>query len=176
MADIPVTLFAKIYGRAATAPDRERLVRIKAGLGLSEQDELWPVLMVLDHYSATTAAARGEILKTLDTMPGRLDASMRAMEKTAGRRAEAAIAQAVAAGVETLSRVVVARTLKTAEAISARQKIIAGIIGGLLALVSAVAGGAGTYLYMTSEVGICAEPPGIAMDGRWVCYVADKYP
>ena len=72
MAEIPETLFAQIYGRATTAADRERLVRVKAGLGLAEQDELWPVLMVLDHYSATTTAARGEILKALANMPGTL--------------------------------------------------------------------------------------------------------
>lgn len=176
MADIPVTLFDQIYGRAATAADRDRLVRVKAGLGLSEQDELWPVLMVLDHYSATTTAARADILKAMAAMPGNLDNSMRAMEKSAGRRAEAAVAQAVTDGVEKLSRLVVERTLKAAEDISARQKIIARIMGGLLALAFAAAGGVGTHVYLASRVGICAEPPGVAKDGRWVCYVADRFP
>lgn len=176
MADLPATLFQQLYGRAATSADRDRLIRIKAGLGLSAQDELWPVLMVLDHYSATTTTARADILKALSTLPGTLNSSMRDMEKAAGRRAEAAVARAVTTGVETLSRVVVERTLKTAEDISARQKIIAGIMGGLLALVSAAAGGTGAYLYLAYRVGICAEPPGIATDGRWVCYVADRYP
>jgi hypothetical protein len=176
MTDLPATLFEQVYGRAATAADRERLVRVKAGLGLSEQDELWPVLMVLDHYSATTTAARADILTALATLPGNLNASMRDMEKAAGRRAEAAVAQAVAAGVENLSRIVVERTLTTAENMSARQKIVAGIVGGLIAMLFMVFGGAGTYLYMSSEVGICAEPPGIAKNGRWVCYVADRFP
>jgi hypothetical protein len=176
MADLPATLFEQVYGRAATAADRERLVRVKAGLGLSAHDELWPVLMVLDYYSATTTAARADILKALATLPGTMDASMREMEKAAGRRAAAAVAQAVTAAVERLSRIVAERALKTAENISAREKITSGIVGALLALVFAVAGGAGTYLYIASAVGICDEPPGVAQDGRWVCYVADKYP
>lgn len=176
MADIPATLFQQLYGRAATTADRDRLIRIKAGLGLSAQDELWPVLMVLDHYSSTTTAARADTLKALASLPVTLDASLRDLEKKAGRRAEAALAQTVTAAVETLSRVVVERTLKTAEDISARQKIVAGIVGALLALVSAVAGGTGTYLYLAHRVGICAEPPGIANSGRSVCYVADRYP
>ena len=176
MADLPATLFQQLYGRTATSADRDRLIRIKAGLGLSAQDELWPVLMVLDHYSATTTAARADILKALATLPGTLDASMRDMEKAAGRRAEAAVAEAVMAGVESLTRVVVERTLKTAEAIGTRQKIVAGVTGGLLALVFAVAGGVGTHIYLASRVGICAEPPGVAKDGRWVCYVADRFP
>ncbi len=176
MTDFPATLFRQVYGRTATEVDRDRLVKIKAGLGLSEQDELWPLLMVLDHYSATTTAARADILKALASLPATLDASLRGMENTAGRRAEAALAQAVTTGVETLSRVVVERTLRTAEDISARQKIIAVIMGGLLALVFAAAGGVGTHIYLASRVGICAEPPGVTKDGRWVCYVADKYP
>jgi hypothetical protein len=176
MAELPETLFQQLYGRAMTAADRERLVRIKAGLGLSEQDELWPVLMVLDHYSATTTAAQGEILKALTNMPDTFDASMRAMEASAGRRAEAAVAQAVTDGAEKLSRLVVARTLRATEDITARQKIVAGLVGGLLALGFIALGGSGAYFYLESHVGICAEPPGVATNGRSVCYVAERYP
>jgi hypothetical protein len=39
MAEIPETLFRQVYGRVATEADLDRLVRVKAGLGLSEQDE-----------------------------------------------------------------------------------------------------------------------------------------
>ena len=176
MAEIPETLFQQLYGRAMTAADRERLVRIKAGLGLSEQDELWPVLMVLDHYSATTTAARGEILKALANMPSTFDASMQAMEASAGRRAEAAVAQSVTDGVEKLSRLVVERTLKTAEDITARQKISAGLAGALLALGFMAVGGSGTYLYLAGHVGICAEPPGTSSTGRSACYVEERKP
>lgn len=176
MAEIPETLFAQIYGRATTAAGRERLVRVKAGLGLAEQDELWPVLMVLDHYSATTTAARADILKALANMPGTFEASMRATEASAGRRAEAAVAKAVTDGAEKLSRLVVARTLRATEDITARQKIVAGLVGGLLALGFIALGGSGAYFYMESHVGICAEPPGLATNGRSVCYVAERYP
>lgn len=175
MADIPENMFQQLYGRSMTAADRDRLVRVKAGLGLSEQDELWPVLMVLDYYSATTTAARADILKALANMPGTFDASMRAMEASAGRRAEAAVAQAVTDGAEKLSRLVVARTLRAAEEITARQKIVAGLIGAFLALGFIALGGSGTYFYLESRVGICAEPPGLASNGRSVCYVAERY-
>lgn len=175
MVDIPVTLFDQIYGRAATAADRERLVRVKAGLGLSDQDELWPVLMALDHYSTATTAARVDILKALANMPGTFDSSMRAMEASAGRRAEAAITQAVTDGAEKLSRLVVARTLRAAEDITARQKIVAGLVGAFLALGFIALGGSGAYFYLESRVGICAEPPGLARNGRPACYVAERY-
>lgn len=175
MTEFSETLFQQVYGRAATTADRDRLVRVKAGLGLSEQDELWPVLMVLDYYSATTTAARADILKALANMPGTFDASMRAMEASAGRRAEAAVAQAVTDGAEKLSRLVVARTLRAAEDITARQKIVAGLVGAFLALGFIALGGSGAYFYLESRVGICAEPPGLARNGRPACYVAERY-
>ncbi|ESW59709.1 MAG: hypothetical protein Q27BPR15_15945 [Rhodobacter sp. CACIA14H1] len=176
MADVPAILFEQVYGRAATTADRDRLVRVKAGLGLSDQDELWPVLMALDHYSATTTAARADILNALADMPGTFDASMRAMEASAGRRAEAALAQAVTDGAEKLSRLVVARTLRAAEEITARQKIVAGLVGALLGLGFIALGGSGTYFYLERRVGICAEPPGLARNGRSACYVAERVP
>lgn len=176
MADVPAILFEQVYGRAATTADRDRLVRVKAGLGLSDQDELWPVLMALDHYSATTTAARADILKALADMPGTFDASMRAMEASAGRRAETALAQAVTDGAEKLSRLVVARTLRAAEEITVRQKIVAGLVGALLGLGFIALGGSGTYFYLENRVGICAEPPGLTRNGRSACYVTERVP
>lgn len=171
MTDVLSNLFQQIYGRAMTSADRDRLIRVKAGLGLSEHDELWPVIMVLDHYSATTAAARVEILKALATLPETLNASLALLEQAAGRKADAAIARAVETGIDKLSRIVVTRSQTTADNVSGRQKITAAIIGGLLALVFMVVGGAGAYFYVDSQIGICVDPAGMTAEGRMACFV-----
>lgn len=171
MTDVLSNLFQQIYGRAMTTADRDRLIRVKAGLGLSEHDELWPVLMVLDHYSATTAAARVEIIKALATLPVTLNASLTLLEQAAVQKADAAIARAVETGIDKLSRIVVARTQTIADNVSAREKIIAAITGGLLALVFIGFGGACAYFYLNSQVGICVVPAGMTAEGRMACFV-----
>jgi len=171
MADIPASRFQELYGRAMTTADRNRLIRVKAALRLSENDELWPILMTLDHYSATTAAARVEILKALATLPETLNASLALLEQAAGRKADAAIARAVETGIDKLSRVVVTRSQTTADNVSGRQKITAAIIGGLLALVFMGVGGAGAYFYVDSQIGICVDPARMTPGGRLACYV-----
>jgi len=175
MADTLPTLFQQLYGRAMTRADRDRLIRVKARLRLSERDELWPVIMTLDHYSATTTAARVEILDALEALPKPLNASLAPFERAAGQMADASIARAVEQGIDKLSRIVVTRTQTTADNVSGRQKISAAIIGGLLALVfmglGMGGGGMGAYFYLHSQVGICAEYPQMRHAGREICYV-----
>jgi hypothetical protein len=171
MPDVPKTLFQQIYGRAMTQADRDRLLRVKGGLGLSERDELWPILMALDEYSATTSAARAEIVQLLTSLPITMQATLSEVEKSAGRRAETAVARVVEQAVENLSRTVVNRTQATAEHISARQKIIAALAGAVLALIFALAGGAGTYLFLDQQIGLCTEGPFNVFGGRTGCYV-----
>lgn len=170
MADTLPTLFQQLYGRAMTRGDRDRLIRVKAGLGLSERDELWPLIMTLDHYSAATTAARVEILEALTTLPQTLNASLAPLERAAGRRAEAAVASAVEQGIDKLSRGMVARSQTAADNVSERQ-IRAAIIGGLLALVFMGLGGAGAYFYVDSQIGICVGPTGMTDEGRFACFV-----
>lgn len=171
MSDIPASRFQELYERAMTTADRNRLIRVKAALRLSENDELWPIIMTLDHYSATTAAARVEILKALATLPETLNASLALLEQAAGRKADAAIARAVETGIDKLFRVVVTRSQTTADNVSGRQKITAAIIGGLLALVFMGVGGAGAYFYVDSQIGICVDPAGMTPVGRLACFV-----
>ena len=58
MTGFPEDLFTQIYRRAPTEDDRARLMAVKAALGLSSRDELWPVLMVLDHYDRAIRSGR----------------------------------------------------------------------------------------------------------------------
>ena len=63
MTKLPVDLFIQVYRRAPTEQDRARLMAVKAGLGLSPRDELWPVILVLDHYDRAIRAGRAATLK-----------------------------------------------------------------------------------------------------------------
>ena len=63
MTAFPEDLFTQIYRRALTAEDRTRLLAIKAGLGLSPRDEMWPVILVLDHYDTSIRAGRSATVK-----------------------------------------------------------------------------------------------------------------
>ena len=168
---LPQALFRQIYRRSADDADRERLLGVKAALGLSDHDELWPVLMALDHYSATTRAARRDILAALKAVPENVQHIIAQAEKAAHRGAEIAVAASIERGADRIARIVVSHSARTIETISTRQKIIAASIAGLLALVFVGIGAALAWLYLHGQVGVCGEAPVRLEGGHVVCFV-----
>lgn len=60
------SLFQAIYNRAPDDNDRRRLLAAQKAMGLSDNDEMWPVIITLDHYSCQIMANGNRNVKTLD--------------------------------------------------------------------------------------------------------------
>lgn len=171
MADgIPDTLFEQIYSRAPTGADRARLLRVKAALGLSDRDELWPVILTLDHYTAANQQARQETIKALRALPEQVKATIAEAETAAAGKADQAVARAVEKGADQLTQIVVKRSETTTDRISKRQFITAATIGGLIALICLGAGAAGGYL-AASRGGVCTDKFFATSAGRIGCFI-----
>jgi hypothetical protein len=46
------SVFAKLTGRTASQPERERLYRLRDALGLHDNDAFWSIVMALEHYDS----------------------------------------------------------------------------------------------------------------------------
>lgn len=151
MTALPEDLFTQIYRRAPTEQDRSRLMGVKAALGLSPRDELWPMIMVLDHYSRTISAGR---TATLNDVQRVLD-ELRAVPDRAGPIASAAANKAIARIIEEASDKIahasVQKSITTADRISRRQLIVAAIAGALLTAGLAAAAAWGMYLVLEAR-------------------------
>jgi len=171
MPDIfPETLFKQLYNRASTEADQFRLLRAKAALGLSEDDELWPVMMTLDHYAATTSAARSRILKALDDLPAKVEAAVKTSEAAATHNANLAVSRALERGVEQLSAIVGKRSQAATDRIRKRQMLTAAAIGGCMALAFVSLGATSMYHFIDSVFGICTGDSFELSDGRSGCF------
>ena len=170
MTDLPEDLFALIYRRAPTEQDRARLLAVKAGLGLSPRDEMWPVLMVLDYYERAIRSSRIETLRDVERVLDELKAIPERAGPIASAEAQKAIARIIKDASEEIARTAAQRSITTADRISRRQFIVAAIMGALIAVCFAGAAAWGTYVVLDAR-GICAEPPGRARDGSIVCFV-----
>ncbi len=168
--DIPEFIFEQMYRRAPTEADRSRLLGVKTGLGLSARDELWPFILTLDYYSASTAAARCEILQIVKAIPDEARAAAKSIEEAAGKKVEDAVALAVEKGADKISRVMVERTGATADKVPATQRIWAYLAGAGLALAFICLGAGLAWLYIEAKIGVCREPPVRNQDGSVVCY------
>ncbi|WP_281969126.1 hypothetical protein [Roseovarius nanhaiticus] len=173
--DFPEALFEQIYRRAPSDADRARVLGIKSGLGLSARDELWPIILVLDHYSATTAVARREILKAVGAIKKEATAAARDIGDAAGKKAEGAVALAVEKGSDKICQVVTERVRATADDVAATHKRRERIAGAGLALVFIGLGAALAWVYIEAQVGICREPPVRNPDGSVVCYARSVF-
>lgn len=170
MTALPEDLFTQIYRRAPTEQDRTRLTGIKAGLGLSVRDELWPVILVLDHYDrairsgrATTLKDVQRVLEALDTVPDRAG-------PIAAAEAQKAIAQLIEEASDKIAQASVQKSITTADRISRRQLISAAVVGALSAVCLAAAAASGTYVVLDAR-GLCTEPPGLTRGGSVACIV-----
>ena len=175
MTDLPDDLFAQIYGRAPTEEDRTRLMGIKAGLGLSPRDELWPVILVLDHYDRAIRSGRAATVKEAKDVLAELKTVPERAGPIANAEAQKAIARLIEEASNKIARASVQKSITTADRISRRQLIVAALLGALSAACLAVAGAVGMYLVLEAR-GLCAEPPGPTRKGSVACIVERAAP
>lgn len=172
MADgFPQSLFEQVYRRVPTDSDRTRLLVVRSALGLSDRDELWPVIMTLDHYTLENHRARHEILKALQSLPEQVQATISGVEASASAKADQAIARSVEKGAERLTRIVAERSRTTEDRISKRQLTVAATVGAVVALLCLGIGASGGYLVTEAQLTACTSETFITSDGRTGCYV-----
>lgn len=170
MTSFPEDLFTQIYRRALTDDDRARLMAVKAGLGLSPRDELWPVILVLDHYDRAIRSGRAATLRDVERVLDALKSVPERAGPIAVAEAQKAIARIIDEASDKIARASTQKSITTADRISRRQFIVAALIGAISAACLAVAAAWGMYLVLEAR-GLCAEPPGRARDGSIVCFV-----
>jgi hypothetical protein len=170
MTGFPEDLFTQIYRRAPTDNDRARLLAVKAGLGLSPRDELWPVILVLDHHVRAIQEGRAATLRDVDRILDALKSVPDRAGPIAAAEAQKAIAQLIERASDQIARGAAQKSMATADRISRRQFIVAAIVGALLAVCLASAAAWGMYLFLQAR-GLCAEPPFLTDVGRVGCFV-----
>ena len=170
MSDLPEDLFTQIYRRAPTAEDRARLLAVKAGLGLSPRDELWPMILVLDYYDRTIRAGRAATLRDVERVLDDLRAVPDRAGPIASAEAQKAIARIIQEACDKIAREASQKSIITADRISRRQFIVAAIVGALTAVCLATASAWGMYFFLEAR-GLCAEPPFRTGDGRVGCFI-----
>lgn len=172
MADqIPLSLFEQIFRRAPTESERQRLLGIKSALGLSERDELWPIIMTMELYAGANMQAKRRILEAVDGLPGTIKKTVSSIETHAKTKIDAATTQAIELGTEKLKQVVVQRTRASEDRITRRQMTIAASLGAVVALLCLSVGAGAGYLLTQSINDICMTETFAVNDGRQGCYV-----
>jgi hypothetical protein len=170
MTGFPEDLFTQIYRRAPTDDDRARLLAVKGTLGLSSRDELWPVLLVLDHYERAIRSGRAATLRDVERVLDALKAIPERAGPIAVAEAQKAIARLIEEASDKIAKASAQKSITTADRISRSQFIAAAVVGALIAACLAGAAAWGMYIVLEAR-GLCAEAPGRARDGSIVCFV-----
>ena len=170
MTSFPEDLFTQIYRRAPTEQDRTRLLAVKAGLGLSPRDELWPVILVLDHHVRAIQEGRAATLRDVERVLDELKAIPDRAGPIAAAEAQKAIAQLIEQASDKIARNAAQKSITAADRISRRQFIVAAVAGALLAVCLAGAAAWGMSLFLEAR-GLCTEPPFLTGDGRVGCFI-----
>lgn len=169
MTDFPEDLFTQIYRRAPTDDDRARLMRVKAGLGLSSRDELWPIMLALDNNERTIRAGRAAIMHDVERVLDDLESIPDRAGPIAAAEAQKAIARLIEQASDKIARNAAQKSITTADRISRRQFIVAAVVGALMAVCLAGAAAWGMYILLEAR-GLCAEPPFLTGNGRVGCF------
>ena len=170
MTAFPEDLFTQIYRRALTAEDRTRLLAIKAGLGLSPRDEMWPVILVLDHYDTSIRAGRSATVKEINSLVDNLKSISEKAGPIADAEARKAIANLIEEASDKIAKASATKSMTTADRISKQKLIVSAITGATIATLLASAGAATMYLLLDAR-GICAEAPVETRSGALACIV-----
>lgn len=171
MPKYPENLFAQIYERASTKAERARLMRIKAALGLSDRDEFWPLLLVLDHYLQWIEAARRALVADVDNAIIKHAHLMKQAGGLADEKASRAVAKAIAESTDKIAAISEAAIQSRADEMSNRALRRAALLGGALAVCLMGAAALVTYGVMALN-GICAGPDRyLTPSGPQVCEV-----
>ncbi|MDE2361114.1 MAG: hypothetical protein KGM42_00440 [Hyphomicrobiales bacterium] len=115
--------FERVFGRAATATEREQLRHVQTALGLRDNDALWLVLFALQYYESLyrqfPKAIAGEAARVLTETRAAADSVIRA----SAEQARADLAKAVASVAHEVARDTAHR--------AATQWVIAGMAVGV---------------------------------------------
>lgn len=158
MPDFPEDLFEQIYRRAPTKADCAHLIRVKAALGLSDRDELWPLLLVLDKYSQTFEYAGDYVVKEVSSKLNKFEQTLGKSAALADTQARRAVAEAISESAEKIAAISEAAIQSRADAISKRTIWRAALMGGALGVFLIGLTVAATYCVMALH-GICDGPP-----------------
>jgi len=174
--EIPLTLFQTLYNRAPTEADRQRLLAVKVGLGLSDRDELWPVIMVFDHYMLVILGASKNTITAFRTIPSYVATAIAegftAIEKRLAYRNDLSIARAI----DNLTKQILQSTAHGSQPETIRfnrkQVILVASIVSVVSLLCLVTGGYGGYWITNSIFEMCTLNQIIRTeDGRIVCII-----
>jgi hypothetical protein len=136
MADAPDTSFAQLFGRAATATEKERLHHLQKSLGFRDDDAIWSILMALQYYDSLYSQYPKAIGAEASRILGDVKAAAEASLKASIATARADLAKAVGS---------VARDV--ARDIARRESIRWGVAGMALgAMLLATGAGVGIYV------------------------------
>lgn len=174
MDDFPKDLFQQLYLRSPNDADRNRLVAIKSNLGLSSHDEMWALIMTLDHYAAINQAARNIMIKEINVVLDQIKKIPERAGPVALAEAHKAIAQTVDGAAERISQLTVKKSETLAGRISKRQLMTAAIIGALITCAVAAAASTATYFFLDAY-GICGSSIVMTETGP-ACFLFDEYP
>ena len=132
MADAPATSFAQLFGRAATATEKERLHHLQKSLGFRDDDAIWSILMALQYYDSLYSQYPKAIGAEASRIFGDVKAAAEASLKASIATARADLAKAVGSVARDIAR---------------RESIRWGVAGMALgALLLATGAGVGIYV------------------------------
>ena len=173
MTELPDDLFQQLSRRAPTQADKDRLMGVKASLGLSARDELWPVIMTLDHYASANQSARSTMIKEMNLAIEAIKSIPESAGPIAAAEAQKAVALAVDAAADKIAKVAVQKSETRADQISKRKLIVAAIAGCAVAATIAATSAYAMYFVLDAK-GICAETA-VLQDAVKFC-VVDRNP
>ena len=136
MADAPDTSFGRLFGRAATATEKERLHHLQKSLGFRDDDAIWSILMALQYYDSLYSQYPKAIGAEASRIFGDVKAAAEASLKASIATARADLAKAVGS---------VARDVARRESI---RWGVAGMALGVLLLAT----GAGVGIYVDRQL------------------------
>ena len=87
--------FAKLLGRQPSDTERQNLYRVRDALGLKNNDALWLLIMVLEHYQ-----------NLYESIPERIEAAAKRAARSAAAQAQADVNSAIASLIPTVESAV----------------------------------------------------------------------
>lgn len=96
--------FAQLLGRQPSDAERQELYRVRDALGLKNNDALWLVIMVLQHYKGEYKDIPNEIKAVVEEVLANVNATAVAVMKAAAEAAKADLAAAVAEAAHQVAR------------------------------------------------------------------------
>ena len=140
MADAPATSFAHLFGRAATATEKERLHHLQKSLGFRDDDAIWSILMALQYYDSLYSQYPNAIGMEASRIFGDVKAAAEASLKASIGVARADLAKAVGSAARDVAR-----------DIARRESIRWGVTGMALGVLL-LATGAGVGIYVDRQL------------------------